>query len=44
MPPVQRDDIWAALQVSRRAFMATAFLSLVLNVLMLSGPIYMLQI
>ncbi len=44
MQQVQRDDVWAALYVSRRAFMATAFFSFVLNVLMLSGPLYMLQV
>lgn len=44
MRQVQRDDVWAALQVSQRAFAATAVFSLILNVLMLSGPLYMLQI
>jgi len=44
MRQVKADDIRAALRKSRGALIATAFFSLVLNMLMLSGPLYMLQI
>jgi PrtD family type I secretion system ABC transporter len=44
MRQIRRDEIKAALQASRSAFMATAFFSLVLNVLMLAGPLYMMQV
>ncbi|MGE0855307.1 MAG: type I secretion system permease/ATPase [Hyphomicrobiaceae bacterium] len=39
-----RGELYAALQGSRRAFMATGLFSLVINVLMLAGPLFMLQV
>jgi ABC-type protease/lipase transport system fused ATPase/permease subunit len=44
MRPVKRDEIREALQLSSKAFLATGAFSLVLNVLMLSGPLYMMQV
>ena len=38
------DDIKAALLASRRAFVAAGIFSLVLNMLMLAGPLYMMQV
>ena len=40
----KRDEIREALQLSRNAFLATGAFSFVLNVLMLAGPLYMMQI
>ena len=44
MRQVKRDEIREALQLSRNAFLATGAFSFVLNVLMLAGPLYMMQV
>ncbi|MDX2306617.1 MAG: type I secretion system permease/ATPase [Hyphomicrobium sp.] len=40
----ERDELRSAIEGSRRAFVATAVFSLVINLLMLTGPIFMLQV
>ena len=43
-PSLAGGELADALQLSRRAFMATGLFSLVINVLMLTGPLFMLQV
>ncbi len=37
-------ELWDAITASRRPFMATALFSLIINLLMLTGPLFMLQV
>ena len=43
-PVAGEGEILAAIRASRRAFIATGVFSLVINVLMLAGPLFMLQV
>ena len=44
MAQVKRDEIREALEANKQAYIAAAVFSLVLNVLMLSGPLYRMQV
>jgi ATP-binding cassette subfamily C protein len=40
----QTDEVWAVISASRKAFLSTAIFSGVVNILMLTGPLFMLQV
>ena len=37
-------ELWRAVMASRKAFVATGIFSFVINILMLAGPLFMLQV
>ena len=43
-PPVEPDELKAVYKTCRRAFVSTAVFSSIVNILMLTGPLFMLQI
>ncbi len=44
IPATGKGELWDAIAASRRPFMATGLFSLIINLLMLTGPLFMLQV